>query len=907
MAQWKEYLDEMMISAQASASELDAEARTAVQLLLTEASDSSETGALLQVVESEYSPRTAEGQLIPMRAYLHGSLYLALDNREKALEILPPLCEKLEQAKRWEDLGAVADETFKKYPELELARYLAKAAEQGGRDSIPDGGLPRALDQFPDEQRLCWLVAEEAEEKGDSDRAMALFISCLPSLIDSKNMERIEEVFVRLDDRHDTDSTRTVMQSCFKLAGMKQWKLAETYLEPLLPHIKKHGFSQDAWNQMIKLLPRAPEDTALRRFMMEIADEAIPGVDGLIDLLGRSGIMDPAVKVDEALKALKKLLEFAPGYRVLHHNWGPGRIRAADPDAIVVDFKDKPGHRMSMAIARKGLQIIPTDDLRVLMMEKPDEVAAMVRAKSPDIAYLAIRELGGKATTQELRRRMTAELIKTSTWSTWWKEVRTKLEEDERFDLSESFQQTYAIRRKDARDADAMILPKLDRRRGIRANLNLLRRFLDQHPDKRDRSIKVYTPMLTRWLREENTKPEPAVAICLMLDQWQRLDMSDLDIKLKEMLIDGIEIQAFADEVSQRLLAERAMELEGLAQAATLFALGSRYESIREMALTKLREDPDEGNKIVSDLMSRPEEHPQTSLTLIVTAISEEEQTDPLLPTHWRATAALARLVDRIGRDTMREQVLRLFRPTSQLAQRLRKQEAPEEVQFLLQNTFRRWQESEQYLFPILEFLDEMGQSELVANVRGERTASTNRLLRSQSDHKYDGYYLTRATQRKMSKKIAFLSNELKTTVAKALQTAREMGDLSENAEYDAAKEKQANFMDQITSLTEELSSSTLIEHVSVPEGESGPGSWIEIKVVEATDLSPGAQLSYWLLGAGDNELGEEVISCASPAGLNLLGKKVGDAIKMISPDGNEYSGEIISAKQKLPEEEPPA
>ena len=182
-----------------------------------------------------------------------------------------------------------------------------------------------------------------------------------------------------------------------------------------------------------------------------------------------------------------------------------------------------------------------------------------------------------------------------------------------------------------------------------------------------------------------------------------------------------------------------------------------------------------------------------------------------------------------------------------------------------MQNTFRRWQESEQYLFPILEFLDDLGQDELVANVRGERMASTNRLLRSQSDHKYDGYYLSRNTRKTLSKKVAFLSKELKTTVAQALQTAREMGDLSENAEYDAAKEKQANYMDQITKLTEELSASTLIEHVSVPDGEIGPGSWIEVKVIEGDGLPAGQLLTYWLLGSGDSELGNEVISCASP------------------------------------------
>ena len=138
-----------------------------------------------------------------------------------------------------------------------------------------------------------------------------------------------------------------------------------------------------------------------------------------------------AYQTDIALKNLEKLLEFAPGYRVLHDSWGPGRIRAREADALIIDFKGKPGHRMSLKIARNALTVIPADDLRVLWMEDPDRVRQMVRTQRTDLAYLAIRELGGKATTQELRRRLTAEIIPTSSWSTWWKDTRTLMEEDE--------------------------------------------------------------------------------------------------------------------------------------------------------------------------------------------------------------------------------------------------------------------------------------------------------------------------------------------------------------------------------------------------------------------------------------------------------------------------------------------
>ena len=63
---------------------------------------------------------------------------------------------------------------------IEAARYLAKAAEQGGAEVVPEGSLQRALELFPDEQRLGWLVAEQFERRGETEAALGIFVGCLP-------------------------------------------------------------------------------------------------------------------------------------------------------------------------------------------------------------------------------------------------------------------------------------------------------------------------------------------------------------------------------------------------------------------------------------------------------------------------------------------------------------------------------------------------------------------------------------------------------------------------------------------------------------------------------------------------------------------------------------------------------
>ncbi len=905
MSHWKELLDQILEPGEASASVLDAEARNALKLALTEASASNETEALLHELAQGHPLRDPSKGLLGRAAYARGLTLLELERNEEALQALLPLCEKLEQARAWPMLAQVADEILGAVANVEAARYLAKAIEESGEAIAPEGSLARAMELFADEPRICWLAAQAAERQSDTERAQALYASCLPALVEAKNLERVEEVFLQLEDLHDATTTLTLTQACVRLAVHKFWNEAEAHLERLLPHIKAAGLAREAWGQFLKILPKAAETSSLRRFLMDIAPDALPGVDGVLDVLGRSGLLDPAVKVETAIRKLDELLEFAPGYRVLHQNWGPGRIRANEVDALVIDFPDKPRHRMSLAIARKSLKVIPPDDLRVLAHEDPERIKTMVKSQRADLAYLAIRELGGRATSHDLRRRLTPAPIPTSTWSTWWKEARAQMENDERFDFSESYQQIYAIRSPIAHGDDEDTLPRLDRRRGVRANLNLLRRFLDQHPQHAQRAVKIYTPILVRWLRDEHTNPEAAVAICLTLDRWGKLDPQDLDHSLRQLLTSGIEAATFADPDAQRLLATHGLALKGMRREAIFFTLGSRYPDIRKIALDELAKDSEDGSRLLEDLLSRPEERQNTALSVISAAISQEGEKDPLLPSPWRAAAALCRLVERTGRDSFRDQIMRLFNKNSQMAAALRQSPLAEDVAFTLGEMLRRWRQSEDYLFPILEFFESLGAEEVVQSVRGARQEATNLLLTQQrGEGTYEGFYLTRSTYERLEQERNFLTNELKTTVARAIQAAREHGDLSENAEYHAAKEKQGNYAARIQQIGETLGSSTLIENLRVPEGEVGPGCWVQVRALSGDGVQTGELLTYWLLGEGDSHLAPEVISCAAPAAKSLLGHRIGDQV--VLPRGETpVTVEVVSAERRLPEREP--
>jgi transcription elongation factor GreA len=140
---------------------------------------------------------------------------------------------------------------------------------------------------------------------------------------------------------------------------------------------------------------------------------------------------------------------------------------------------------------------------------------------------------------------------------------------------------------------------------------------------------------------------------------------------------------------------------------------------------------------------------------------------------------------------------------------------------------------------------------------------------------------LTRAGRDKLVKELEFLKGEKRREIAKDLAEARAHGDLSENAEYDAAKEAQAMNEKRIGEIEDVLLSGQLIDEAAVPKDEALLGATISVK-----DTDSGEEFDYMLVSQEESDFQENKISVDSPVGKALLGHKVGDVIDIQFPAG---------------------
>ncbi|HZX28002.1 MAG TPA: transcription elongation factor GreA [Telluria sp.] len=136
------------------------------------------------------------------------------------------------------------------------------------------------------------------------------------------------------------------------------------------------------------------------------------------------------------------------------------------------------------------------------------------------------------------------------------------------------------------------------------------------------------------------------------------------------------------------------------------------------------------------------------------------------------------------------------------------------------------------------------------------------------------------------------LKTQERRKVIDAIAEARSHGDLSENAEYDAAKERQAFVEGRIAELEGKLSSAQVID----PATLDAEGRVVFASTVELEDLENGQKVSYQIVGTDEADLKVNKISVTSPIARALIGKYAGDVVEVQAPSGpREY--EILEVR----------
>jgi len=135
--------------------------------------------------------------------------------------------------------------------------------------------------------------------------------------------------------------------------------------------------------------------------------------------------------------------------------------------------------------------------------------------------------------------------------------------------------------------------------------------------------------------------------------------------------------------------------------------------------------------------------------------------------------------------------------------------------------------------------------------------------------------------KKKLQEQIASLEYELRNELPKEILKARAHGDLSENAEYHAAKERQAYVNARLGQLQSRLRLLSMVDMAKIPRDKVGLGSTVTV-----LDTKKDEQIKYKLVTSEEADVAKGLISTTSPIGKGLLNKEVGDVARIQSPGG---------------------
>jgi transcription elongation factor GreA len=140
---------------------------------------------------------------------------------------------------------------------------------------------------------------------------------------------------------------------------------------------------------------------------------------------------------------------------------------------------------------------------------------------------------------------------------------------------------------------------------------------------------------------------------------------------------------------------------------------------------------------------------------------------------------------------------------------------------------------------------------------------------------------MTEQIKRKLQEEMNQLEHELVHDLPKEIKKAAALGDLSENAEYHMAKQRQVFVNARLGQLKKRMGELAMVNLVNIPNDKVGFGSTVTV-----FDSSKDEEIKYQLVTSEESDVAKGLISTTSPIGRALLGKKIGDVATVVTPNG---------------------
>ena len=584
--------------------------------------------------------------------------------------------------------------------------------------------------------------------------------------------------------------------------------------------------------------------------------------------------------LDESLLRLEKLISFQQGALVLNDTWGLGTVKRVDYfyRRITVDFKTRKGHQFTYAAATDMLERAPENHILVLRHSDPDAFEKMLREKPGDFVKCVLKSYGDMPVVKLENVCVSNGFVKSVNWKEFWEKARSELRHDSLVTIPAKRNDPIALR-ESAEDYGDGWLTAFSHETDPKLILAAVREYVAQGKfatadDAAKAKIEERLVFASTAARKVDDALFARIA-CLVRD------LGFSHPPAAEMRDYLWERKRFVKAASTLPAREVGAMISFLAVDAD--AKARLCKALPDLCFTAVAEVVSQFGgeaacrEAVAELMKQPKA-PATLTTLIVGKYEQFRDWTELPSLITILTHAIALGEGRQGGETLKMQniVRRLFADTKWLEKVYAWLDEGDQALF-----FERFQASIAW--------DPSTHHTIVVRMTRIVPALEAHVMKAEKKKEYARLTSYRSFAVKKAEYLKLINEEMPANVRK-IEEAKSYGDLSENAEYQYAKDEQRALMQKQTLMQADLEVVKPSDFSDASVEEVMPG----VSVVVAP---PDGEHVYHVLGEWDNDPALGILSSKARLAQNMLGKKAGDEFELPGTDGATQFARIVQIK----------
>tara|TARA_R110002126_G_scaffold41590_16_gene120928 strand:+ start:9676 stop:11862 length:2187 start_codon:yes stop_codon:yes gene_type:complete len=625
--------------------------------------------------------------------------------------------------------------------------------------------------------------------------------------------------------------------------------------------------------------------------LMRLADAAWSKEDWYAPFCELAGLVEGAPDLRTPWKKFAKMLAFQPKTLVFHPGgWGAGEVQGLNVAKLELHVKFATGMQdhFPMNAAIDIFDCLRENELKGLHFRDGDGIRKHAKKEPLDVLRTIVEHHHGKTTTNAIRNALMQIGIEGSAWSAWWRKARKLAENSEWFDVNGTPAKSSVALLLDAKDPTEAFRRQLLHANGVGEALGKVRDlFVGGNPDAA--LVEIGLEELERLAALETEALPERLAAWLLLRE-HRGETPELCLQVLNEVLAG---PAPPDPSIAGSLWELFQALPGAKdQERTVVLLPELFGEnwldevlphlqhaaagmVRPLVDAYLQAKRDEDLKgVYNALLSRPLR--AAALLARLAAQFETEPLDDTFPTPPQRAQAFLSLANHLHRQ--RRGNAHFTRVCARLTDQLTGGADP-----LLR---RLLSGSESAALRAASLLCQRGVDPEVDHLVTEICLEFDRhFFAGQHGPFWEGdtIWVTKAGLEARSGELKELREVKIPANEDAIGLAASYGDLSENAEWEAAMEEQRNLTRRAMEIEAELRNADLIENVAIPEDTVCPGTRVTYRETVSGQVLPVAILGPW---DGDTYQGDQVVSYRAPLAAGLLGLGIGDNAVLDLPSG---------------------